>query len=120
MTSDLTADSFREGWDTGIYLDGLMEGLTSLFHDSTIHSLDREILIKWESLKLDQEPDHPGLVGFIFTIRYHDGEVIEGAWIMDLKLRDVDKNSFTNLRKDHLKRFHSLLSPRIYFWQIMT
>ncbi|RPI97273.1 MAG: hypothetical protein EHM32_01820 [Spirochaetales bacterium] len=47
-------------------------------------------------------------VAMLYKISYHDGQSVQGAGFLDAHAKDGGKNTFSSLKKDHLKRLHSI------------
>jgi len=101
-------NSYPDNWSGDQVTESILTGMCSLFSDKTIHVPGSIITTKVQAFRLVEEPENRfGDVSVLVVNSYHDGQVNEGVSFLSVKAKDPDKNTFSEIRKDHLKKINS-------------
>ena len=104
-----TRDRYPSRWDRKEIDAALLDGLAGLFNNRSIHVPGNRIKTSMSVLD-NTGDDENALTGFALLVRiaFHDGQVCEGAGFLETAAKDPEKNTFSSMRKDHLRRLHSI------------
>jgi len=106
--SDIISDSFPSSWDSDNINREIVSSLCELFNDKKIHAPGNSIKSRWKPYISIGKPEKEfGSIAILFNITYHDGHETEGITFYQSHTKDPDKNTFSSLRKDNLKRMNS-------------
>jgi hypothetical protein len=101
-------ENYPANWDRDSITRSIFADLKNLFHGKKIHTPGNTIKTLWRLYQLKKEPESiPGDVALIIQITYHDGQVAEGVVFYDIAEKDPDKNSFSVLNKNRIKKLTS-------------
>ncbi len=114
----LLASNIREGYPGAWALDTINErlvtGLRNTLDEKKIVFPGNSMRTRLWAYKLAEDRDSAVLdIAMLVRIAYHDSHRTEGALLMQVALKDPDKNTFSGLRKDVLRKAHSL-SPHAW------
>jgi hypothetical protein len=100
--------NYPNNWDDDTITDSLLRRVSTLFHGRKIHVPGDVIKTYCWLYRLggDSE-DKFSDVAILFKISYHDGQEVEGSAFLEVKKKDPNKNTFSAMRKDQLRRIHS-------------
>ncbi len=101
---------YPDNWDQKYITQSLLLGLKGYLDNKTFHLPGDIINTQVKTYALYEFPQEQKLsqLGILFNISYHDGTAIEGGTLLDSHLKDSNKNTFSTIRKDVLKRSTSL------------
>lgn len=102
-------EHYPDSWYEPIITKSLLKELSDILNQRTIQIPGGTIRTASMLNILAEDPDHElGDFGILAKIRYHDGQLIEGAAIFESVKKDHEKNIFSNLKKDVTKRIRSI------------
>ena len=108
MLFTLTKNSYPEKWNTEFCTELLLKNLHNILHNKKIEVPGDTLHISCQPYKLKGESEkYLGDLAFIVTNSYYDQDIIEGVSYYSIACKDQNKNSFSKIRKDHLKRLNS-------------
>ncbi|HDP79279.1 MAG TPA: hypothetical protein ENN21_00385 [Spirochaetes bacterium] len=101
--------NYPMNWDEDFITRSVLNQMKSLFHRKRFRLPGNLLRTRWQQYRLAQDIDTPVAdFALLFSILYHDGFLLEGAAFVMARAKDPDKNTFSGLRKDHLKKMHSV------------
>lgn len=107
--SRIAASTFHENWNEVNVLQDLVSTLGNSLHNQAIKTPTGNFTISWRNYRHGKpDPDHASTWSLVTSIKFHDGQYLEGVHLVSMKVRESEKNSFAGLRKDHTKKYHSI------------
>lgn len=95
-------------WDEDVLNLCLIKDMSTLFNDKKIRVPSNIIRSNWKLYKMNQESENKfGDIAVILNITYHDGYNNEGAIFLEAHRKDPDKNTFSTIKSNILKRVAS-------------
>jgi hypothetical protein len=103
-----TTANYPDYWEEDIVSLTLIKGLAGIFGAGTVQVPGNTIRtgLKAYLMRGDQSIRLADL-GLLVSIRYHDGQTIEGIAALRTAAKDRDKNTFSSLKKDQMKKMNS-------------
>lgn len=101
--------AYPQNWEEDYLTHTLMMQMRDFFHFKRFRLPGDLVRTRWKLYQLNDPPVNPlADAVLLFSILYHDGTVLEGAAYIMARKKDPDKNTFSTLRKDQLKKLHSV------------
>ena len=108
IISSVIIDSFPSAWDTAPVDAAILERLHSLFNGRKIRFPGGQISSSWKVFRATEAPEKTFCsIAFIYNIIHGDGQNTAGAAFFDSHCRDNDKNTFSSIKKDHLRKINT-------------
>lgn len=99
-------------WEDAGITRSLIMDMSAALADRQMKTPGSQVKMAMRPLMLSGEPESELCsAAMLFRISYHDGQAVQGAALLDAHAKDPGKNSYSSIKKDHLKRLHSV-APR--------
>ncbi|HSV97984.1 MAG TPA: hypothetical protein VLM75_13775 [Spirochaetota bacterium] len=96
-------------WEDAGITRSLVKDMSAIMSDRLLKTPGNKIKLNMKPLMLSGEPESELCsVAMLFKINFHDGQSVQGAAFLDARAKDAGKNTFSSIKKDHLKRLYSI------------
>lgn len=96
-------------WEDAGITRSLIMDMSAAMADRQMKTPGNQVKMAMKPLMLAGEPESELCsAAMLFRIAYHDGQAAQGAAFLDAHVKDAGKNTFSSIKKDHLKRLHSI------------
>lgn len=113
FSENLTA-GYPDSWDMDTANERLVAGLRSVLDGKSFAVPEKTINTRlWPYKLADDNESAVYDIAMLVNITYHDSHTSSGTLFIQGALKDPDKNTFSGLRKDTLRKLHSL-SPHAW------
>lgn len=97
-------ESYPANWDESSINESLLREISQIFNGKKIQIPGNTVRTECSIYKLKDDSDAAADIGIAARIAYHDGKSVEGAAFLCAAKKDPDKNSFSSIKKDHVKK----------------
>ncbi len=96
-------------WESAGITRSLLMDMSAVVTDRQLKTPGNQVRLSMRPLMLSGEPESELCsTAMLFKINYHDGQSALGSAFLDAHVKDAGKNTFPSIKKDHLKRLHSI------------
>ncbi|HOW81976.1 MAG TPA: hypothetical protein PK573_05405 [Spirochaetota bacterium] len=100
--------NYPEYWEDDIITLTLIKGLAGMFNGQDLLVPGNIIRSRWTSYMMRGDFDNRMAdIGLLFSIRYHDGNTVQGIAAIKAAVKDRDRNTFSSIKKDHIKKLNT-------------
>ena len=115
---------YPSGWNRDGITAHLLKDIGEDLNGKKVLVPGNSMKISWKLLEAGKSFErYFAHVAILARITYHDGQVLEGVAFFDAVTKDPEKNTFSELKRDHLRRMHSI-SPHshllLYDYDMIT
>ena len=109
IVSDNILEGYPGTWTMDTVAERFVTGLRNALDGKRIMSPGSSMRTRlWAYKLIDDRDAAPCDLAVLIRLSYHDSHKTEGALLVQGALKDPDKNTFSGLRKDALRKAHSL------------
>jgi len=103
-----TTGNYPDYWEEDIITLTVLKGIADIFGSREVTVPGNSIKTQWTLHMLNKDiNNHLGDIAILATIRYHDGQNVEGVAAIKTAARDKEKNLFSSLKKDQIKKLNN-------------
>ncbi len=96
-------------WEDAGITRSLIMDMSAIMTDRQLKTPGNHVHLSMKPFMLASEPESELCsASMLFNIKYHDGQSVQGAAFLDACVKDAGKNTFSSMKKDRLKRLHSI------------
>lgn len=100
--------NYPEYWEDDIITLTLIKGLAGMFNGQDLLVPGNIIRSRWTSYIMRGDFDNRMAdIGLLISIRYHDGNTVQGIAAIKAAVKDRDRNTFSSIKKDHIKKLNT-------------